>query len=189
MSERPVRGGRGGRGGFRGGRGGGSDRGGRGMGRERGGRGGEQRGGRFSGPSRGRGLNKYEERGQSREEARMAGAESFIKSGRAARDAERLAKHKVDREAAKSKARATRIDPRIESITVGAKQVWKESHEEANWCKLSCKFFTAEKIKKLKVTIDCRFKIKSIKYRTDIHFDDMTHVTVRLPWHSQLHFL
>jgi hypothetical protein len=101
-----------------------------------------------------------------------------VKSGRAARDAERLAKHREEREAAKVKARTTRIDPRVESITVGTKQVWKDSQEEANWCKLSTKFFTFEKIKKIKVTIDCRFKIKSIKYRTDIHFDDITHILI-----------
>ena len=115
-----------------------------------------------------------------REEARKIAAEAFVKSGRAARDAERLAKHREEREAAKVKARTTRIDPRVESITVGTKQVWKDSQEEANWCKLSTKFFTFEKIKKIKVTIDCRFKIKSIKYRTDIHFDDITHILVRI---------
>lgn len=52
--------------------------------------------------------------------------------------------------------------------------------EDGNWCKLSSKFFTTEKIKKIKVTIDQRFKIKSIKYRTEIHFDDITHFKVRL---------
>lgn len=95
------------------------------------------------------------------------------------RDSERQAKFNEDRKEAKSKARASRVDPRVESITVGTKQVWNESQDESNWCKLSTKFFTTEKIKKLKMTIDCRFKVKSTKYRTDIHFDDITHIEVR----------
>mgnify|MGYP001140978212 FL=1 len=101
-----------------------------------------------------------------------------MKSAKHARDEERRAQFVERRGEERLKARASRIDPRVSSITVGTKHGWSESQDESNWCKLSAKFFTIEKIKKIKITVDSRTKSKAIKFRTDIHFDDITHVQV-----------
>lgn len=77
----------------------------------------------------------------------------------------------------KKKTKSEKLESLLENLQIGDIKKWISSEEEDNFCKLSLIFFLNKSPKQVRIVIDQRGKgNKSIKYKTDIHFDDIVFI-------------
>lgn len=77
----------------------------------------------------------------------------------------------------KIKTKSEKLEALLESLQIGDNKKWVSSEDEAKFCKLSLTFFLNKSPKQVRIIIDERGKgNKSVKYKTDINFDDIVFI-------------